>query len=37
MLYYDLGYIENLLCLLKNYRQFLCRNKLVPKERKTKL
>ncbi|MBS1518226.1 MAG: hypothetical protein JSS91_09080 [Bacteroidetes bacterium] len=37
MLYYDLGYIENLLCLLKNFRQFLWRNKLVPKERKIKL
>ncbi len=37
MLYYDLGYIENLLSQLNNYRQFLCRNLLVTDKRKERL
>lgn len=37
MLYYDLGYIDNLFTLLNNYRQFLCRNVLVTDKRKERL
>lgn len=37
MLYYDLGCYDNLFCQIKNYRQFLCRNNLVPIEKKKKL
>lgn len=37
MLYYDLGYIKGLLCQVKNFRQFLWRNNLVPIEKKKKL
>ncbi|MBK8983932.1 MAG: hypothetical protein IPM38_16835 [Ignavibacteria bacterium] len=37
MLYYDLGYIENLLSQLRNYRQFLCRNLLVTEKKKKRL
>ena len=37
MIYYDLGYIDNLLSQLKNYRLFLCRNYLITREKKKKL
>lgn len=34
MLYYDLGYVENLLTQLNNYRKFLFRNNLITDKRK---
>ncbi len=37
MLYYDLEYMDGLLCQVKNFRLFLWRNKLVPIEKKKKL
>lgn len=37
MIYYDLGYFENLITLLKNYRKFLYRNFLIQSERRRKL
>ncbi|HMQ70668.1 MAG TPA: hypothetical protein PKA90_16940 [Ignavibacteria bacterium] len=37
MLYYDLGYIDNLLSQLRNYRQFLSRNLLVTERKKERM